>query len=113
LAHFEAGNFGDGIPFVRGFEWGGEEVFFPERLRRVFGINARTAKEKKFFHTRLMCAVDEMILDLEVFVEELGGAGMVGENASNSGGSDEDVFGLLRFVEALNGGGIEQVEFGM
>jgi hypothetical protein len=53
-----------------------------------------------------------MVLDLEVFVEELGRAGVVGENASDFSGSNEDVIGLLRFVEALDGGGIEEVEFG-
>src|SRR3954465_1448565 len=48
LAHFNPGDFRDGIPFVSRFKRAGEQVFFFERLRGEFWINAGTAQEQEF-----------------------------------------------------------------
>ena len=78
---------------------------------RELGIDAGTAQEKQFPHTRQPRVFDEVVLNPEVFQKKFGGLAFVGENAAHFGGGDEDIFRFLVREELLDGGGIEQVQF--
>ncbi len=112
FAEFEAGDFGDGVPFVGGFKRAGEEGVFVDGLRRELGVDAGAAEEKEFADFVFVGAVDEMVLDEEILVKEGDGLGAVGEDAADFCGGDEDVFGLFAVVELADGFGVEEVEFG-
>src|SRR5690242_19923909 len=62
-------------------------------------------------HARFASAMDQVILDLEVFVKEGGGLLVVGHDATHFGGGDEDVFGLGFAIKFIDGGFVEEVEF--
>lgn len=47
LAHFDAGDLGDGVPFVGRLERGGEEGGFGDRLRGEFGVDAGGSEEEE------------------------------------------------------------------
>ncbi len=112
FAKFDAGDFGDGVPLVGGFERAGEEVFLLERLGGEFGVDAGAAEEEELFDAAFKSAVDEMVLEGKIFVEEVNGLGAVGEDAADSGRGDDDIFRLFAAVEFTDGGGIEQIQFG-
>ena len=111
LAHLDAGDLGDGIPLVGGFQRAGEEVFLLQRLGGELGINAGAAEEEQFLHAGLPGAVDEVVLDLEVFVEELGWLAAVGQDAADFGGGHEDELRLCLGVKVRHCGAVQQVEF--
>lgn len=52
-------------------------------------------------------------MNLEVVVDEFGGAGVVGDDTSDPSGGADDVVGFFRGVESLHCGGIAEIEFGM
>ena len=60
-----------------------------------------------------MGAVDDVVLDLEVVEEKLGGLVVVGVDAADFGRGEEDVFRLFAGVELFDGSGIAQVQFGV
>jgi len=113
LAEHEAGDFGDAIPLVGGFERAGEEVVFFDGLRSEPGIDASAAEEEQLFDGVTVGAVDDVVLDLEVVEEKLGGLVVVGVDAADFGRGEEDVFRLFAGVELLDGGGIAEVQFGV
>lgn len=47
LAHFDAGDLGDGVPLVGRLEGGGEEGRFGDRLRGEFGVDAGGSEEEE------------------------------------------------------------------
>ena len=66
LAHFDAGNFCDGVPLVGGLEWGGEECGLGYGLRGKFRVDAGGSEEEEFFDAEAEGGVDDVGLDLEV-----------------------------------------------
>ena len=64
-------------------------------------------------HAGPVRARNQVVLNLEILVQELGGQAVVGHDAAHARGGDEDEFGALLGVETVDGGGIEQVEFGL
>lgn len=113
LTHFDAGDLGDGVPFIGRFERAGQEILFLQRLWRKFGINAGTAEEKKFFYAGLEGAMDEVVLDLQVLEKEFGGMAIVGEDATYLCRSHENVIWFFIGIEFLNGDGIQEVQLGV
>lgn len=111
LAEADAGDFGDGVGVVGGFERAGEEGRFGDGLGGVFGVNAGAAEEEKFFDAGGVGGGDDVVLDLQVIEEEIDGVGAVGVDAADLGGSKDDVVGFLFLKEAEDRGGITQVEF--
>src|SRR5947207_6274761 len=91
VAHFDSGDFGDGVPLVGRLQRPGEQVLLFQRLRCEFWIYAGAAKEKEFFDSSLVSAVNEVFLDAQVFVEELRRVGVVGDDAANFGGGNVNV----------------------
>jgi hypothetical protein len=111
LAELDAGDLGDGVPLVGGLERPGQEVFFLEGLGGHFGIDAGAPEEEQLADAGAAGPVDQVVLDLEVLEEEGGGLGAVGEDAAHLGGGHEDELGPLLGEEAIDGGGVEEIEF--
>ncbi len=112
LAEFDAGDFGDGVPLVGGFEGASEKVFLFDGLWGVFGVDARRAEEGEFFDAVAVGAGEDVELDGEVVAEEVGGVGGVGEDATDFGGGEEDEVGAVGGEEEVGGGGGGEVEGG-
>ena len=51
-------------------------------------------------------------MNLEVFVDELGAAGVVGVDAADAGGGEVDEVGAFGFEEGADGGLVEEVQLG-
>lgn len=112
-AHFDAGDLGQGIRAVGRFERAGEEVFFLHRLRCILGVDAAGAEEHQAPYLVLVGGVDDVALDGEVVADELSGVFVVGVNAADLGGGQEDVVGLLCVEEGVGGGLVGEVKFGV
>ena len=54
-----------------------------------------------------------VVLNLEILVKELGGPGVVRKDAADFRSGDENKLGLRLHVEAVDGGGVEQIQFGV
>ena len=80
-------------------------------MRGEFGIDARAAEEKQLIHARFVGAVDEVVLNLQVLVEERGRLLIIGKDAADFGRRDEDVFGLGFAIEFVHGSLVEEIEF--
>src|SRR6266850_1301264 len=102
LAQFDARDFGDSVPLVGRFQRTGEEGSFLNRLRRQSRIDTRTAQEKEFFHACPISAMNQMVLNLQVFIKEFGWVRIIGLNAADPGGCDEDVFGPGGSIKILD-----------
>jgi len=109
-AHFNAGNLGQGVGTISGLQRTGEEVVLLDRLGAVARVDATGAEETQILDSGLEGAVDDVVLDSEVFVNEVGAVGVVGVNAADSCGSHEDVVGFLGFEEVEYGALIKKVE---
>ena len=109
LAKFDAGNFGHGVPFVGRFERAGQQIFFFERLWGEFWVNAGTAQKEQFFNARPMRVLEEIVLNLEVFVEELRRISVIGKNPADLGRRHTHVLRPFAFEKVVDGFAIEQV----
>jgi hypothetical protein len=85
LAELDAGDFGDGVPLVGGFEWASEEILFFERLRRELRIDAGGAEELELGYAVTIGGIDDIILDVEVIFNKISRIGGIGEDAANFG----------------------------
>ena len=112
FAQLDAGDLGDGIGLVGGFERTGEQVLFANRLRAIARVDAARAEEDQPLHAGAVRALDEVGLDLQVLVEEVGALHVVGQDAADLGRSDEDEVRALRVQEIEDGALVEQVELG-
>ena len=110
FAQLDAGDLGDGVGFVGLLQRAGEEVVLLDRLGAVARVDATGAEETQILDSGLEGAVDDVVLDSEVFVNEVGAVGVVGVNAADSCGSHEDVVGFLGFEEVEYGALIKKVE---
>src|ERR1022692_1653064 len=72
LAHFDAGDFGDGVPLIRRFERASQKMLLFDRLGGEFWVNARTSEEQKLFDAGQMRPMDEVVLNLQVLKKESG-----------------------------------------
>lgn len=111
LAHFDAGDFCHRVGLVGGLKGTREEVFFLDGLGAVARVDAGAPQEEEFFDTREVGIVDDVHFDPEVLVNEIGGEVVVGFDASDFGGGEDDVFRFLGFKELLHSKRVKQVEF--
>lgn len=95
LAHFDPRDFRNGVPFIGGLKWAGEERIFRDGLRSEFRVNARGAKEEDFFDTMAKRGVDDICLDLEVNGDEIGRVSVVGVDASYFCGCEDYELGVF------------------
>ena len=89
-AELDAGDLGGGIPLIGGLERTGEQRFLADRLLGEFGIDAAAAKEQQAPAAMPPGAFDHVVLDLEIFEQEIRRIGVVGEDAADFGGRKND-----------------------
>lgn len=112
LAEFDAGDFGDGVGVVGGFEGAGEEGALGDGLRGHLGVDAGAAEEEEFAGAEVGGGFDEVVLDGEVLPEEFDGLFVVGEDAADFGGGVDDDRRAFFFEEFADGSAVEEVELG-
>lgn len=112
FAEFDAGNLGDGVGLVGGFERAGEQVVFPQGLGGHFGVNAAAAEEHQFLHPVLPGGMNDVGFHQQVVVQELGPVGIVGMDAAYFGGGEEYEGRFFLFEKSVDSGLLAQVEFG-
>ena len=86
---------------------------FLDRLRAVARVDAARAQEHQPLHAGQVRAVDQVGLDHQVLVQEVGAVLVVGLDAADLGRGDEDVVGPLLGQEGVHGALVQQVELGM
>src|SRR3569832_1999210 len=79
------------IPLVGGFERTAQQRVLAHRLRRHLRVDARAAQEQQLFHLLLVGAVDQIARDHEIVVDEVRGITVVGRDAADLRGGEEDV----------------------
>jgi hypothetical protein len=113
FAELDAGDLGDGVGFVGGFQRAGEQGIFAHGLRCKLGVDATAAQEQEFLHANPPGFVDDVGFDHQVLVDEFRRVGVVGVDAANLGGGEVDLVGLFGFEKGAHGGLIGEVEFGV
>ena len=111
-AHLDAGNLGEGIGAVRGFESSGEQAAFGHGLRCELGIDAGRAEKQEAVDPAVIAGVNDVVLDGEVVADEVCRVGVVGENATDLGCGKNDEIWPFRGEEAANGVGVLKVKLG-
>ena len=110
LAHLEAGDLGDGVWLVGILERRHKQGILPHRLRRLLGIDAGRAEEQEFLDPVLPALADDVLLDLQVLVDEVGAVFQVGHNAPDVRGGKDDGVRALGIEEGLHRSRVFQVK---
>ncbi len=111
LAELDAGNLGDGVPFVGRLERSGKQVFLLQGLRSELGVDARASEKKQFANAKTSGGVDDVVLDREVPEEKVAGEIVVGLDAADLGCGKKDVLRTLGIEEAVDLSLIREVKF--
>ncbi len=111
-AHLDARDLGERVGAVGRFKRPGEKRGFGHGLRGELGIDAGGAEEEQTLDAVPVAGVDDVGLQNEVVADEVGGVGVVGENAADLRGREEDVLRLFGREELVDCLGVEQVELG-
>ena len=110
LAHLDAGDLGDGVGLVGRLQCAGQQVFLLDGLGRQLRVDAARAQEHQPLHPGQMRAVDQVVLDRQILVDEVGPVRVVGLDAPHLGRRDEDVVGLVRLQVGVHRGLVHQVQ---
>ena len=102
FAEFDTCYFGNGVGFVGCFQIVAQQIFFFDGLRRHFGVYARTAEEKEFFHLVEPGGMNDIGFYHQIVVDKLGGEGIVGQYAAHFGGGEKDIFGFFLLEKVLH-----------
>ena len=103
LTQLDAGDFGDRVPRVRGFQRPGEQCFLADRLLGELGINAAAAQKQQAPHAAAPGRFDHIGLDLEVIQQEISRVGAVGLDATHLSRRQHHHRGLVFGKPALHG----------
>ena len=95
LAHLQPGNLGQGVRLVGRLEDAGEQVLLLHRLRRMLRVDARRTEEEQPLDAAQVGLVDDIVLDRQVDMDELGRIGVVGMDPANLRRGQDHVFGLF------------------
>ena len=112
LGQLDAGDLGDRVGLVGRLQRAGQQRVFPDRLCAVARVDAARAQEHQPLHARQVRAVDQVRLDHQVLVDEVGAVDVVGLDATHPRGGDEDVVRLLLGQEGLHRALVQQVQLG-
>ena len=113
FAQLQPGNFCDSVRLVGVFERRGEQCAFGNGLHGIARINAGASKEKKLLHAVAETLADDILLDLQVLVDEIGAVDAVSHDSAHVCGSENHIFGLLGIEELAHSYGVEQIELGV
>ena len=111
LAELDACDLGDAVGGVGFFHRAGEQAVLANRDFSGLGVDAGAAEEEELRHTKVGCCLDDIVLNREVFDEELDRLLKIGGNASHSRGRIHDIVRTLGFKKNSHGGAIHQVQF--
>ena len=113
FAELDAGDLGDGVGFVGGFEYAGKQSIFAHGLRYGLGVDAAGAEEEQLLHVVGVRGLDDVGFDHQVFVDELRRVGVVGVDAADLGSGEVDLFGLFGSKEGVDGSLVGQIKLGV
>ena len=113
LAHLDARDFGQSVGVVGWFQRPCQQVLFLDGLRAQLGVNARRPKKQQLFAAVAVCAVDNVVLDLQVLVNELCGICGIGVDASHLGGGQNHHVRSVLGKKSPHPGLIAQIQFCM
>ena len=111
LAEFDAGNLGDGVGLVGGFQRPGQQGRLGQGLGGQFRVNAARPQEEQLLDPDLVGGVDEVRLDHQVVIQEFRPHDIVGVDAPHLGGRDEDMGRPLALHHGADRRLVPQVEF--
>jgi len=97
-AHGDASDLGDGVRLVGRFQRPGQEVFLLQRLGCQLRIDAAAPQEEEPLDAGELSVADNVTLDHQVVVDEIGRVAIVGDDPPHFGGGQKDVVGSL-FLE--------------
>lgn len=113
LAVFEAGDLSQGVCLVGLLELAGEQAALLHGLRREAGVNAAGTEEEEFLAAILPSRVDDVHLHDHVVVHEVGKSRLVGDDAADLGGGEEDIVGFFFGEEVFDSLLAAKVKLGM
>ncbi len=108
----DAGDFGDRVRVVGRLQRTGEQRALRDRLRGEFRVDARRAQEQQPRHPRRHGGIQQVDLDLEVFRQEIGRVGVVGQDAADPGRRVDDDLRPRLENEVERRGPIRQIKLG-
>ena len=111
LAEFQPGDLGDGVGFVGGLKLTAKERVLADRLLRKFWVDASAAQEEQSLDPGTVGLVDGVLSDGQILEHELGWIRVVGVDAADSGGRDDNDIRLFRCVEIADGLLVGEIEF--
>ena len=111
VAHLDAGDLGDGVGRVGGFQRPGEQGVFADRLGGELGVDAGTAEEDQPPDAGQIGLVEDVGLHHQVFVDELAALDVVGVDAADFGGGEKHDVRAFRGEEAGRRRLIEEIKF--
>ena len=85
FTQLDAGDLGNGVGLVRGFQRAGEQRVFTHRLRRHARVDARRTQKQQPLHPGRMRGLDDIGLDHQVVVQKISRIGVVGVDAAHLG----------------------------
>lgn len=111
LAELEAGDFGDGVGFIGGFEGTGEKAVFGHWLGGFTRVDAGAAEEEYPFDAVFEGRMNQVGGNHEVLINEVCGVGAVGVDATDFGGGNHHGIRASVGDEGVHGGLGKQVQF--
>ena len=111
FTHFQSRNLCDGIRFVGIFQRGGEESLFLHRLGSFPRIDAGAAQKQELLHSMPKAFANDVLLNLQIFVDEVGTVLQVCHDASHMGRGQYHGIRPFFVKETLNGYSIQQIQF--
>ena len=105
------GNFGDGVRFVRLFQWTGKQGVLAHRLGRVLRINAGRTEKRQLVDTPTVRRIDDVILNLQILIDEVRAIGVIGIDAAHFRSGQKYKFGPLALEKSAHRGLVQQIQF--
>ena len=113
FAELDAGDLGDGVGLVGGFQRASEQGVFAHGLGGQLGVDATGTQEQQLLHAVAERRIDDVGLHHQVLVDEFRRVSVVGVDATHLGSGQIDLVGLFFCKEGVDGGLVGQVEFGV
>ena len=110
LAHLQTCNLGNGIRLVGVLQRRCQQGSLADGLRSLARVDAGAAQEEQFLDAVPPALADDVLLDGQVLVDEVGAVLQVCHDAAHMGCSQHDILGLLLVKEAAHRHGIHQVK---
>ena len=111
FAHFQSGNFGNGIRLVGVFQRPGEQRIFLHGLRSIARIDAGATQKNQFLDVVTIACAYNVVLNLQIPVDEIGTIHVVCNNSAHMSSCQNDVFGFFGFKKFFYPTGVHQVQF--